>query len=815
MLSHRCAYSKQDNNSYNIILNKDLFILSKSDLYKISGCEISAKLSGSNLPSINITSIETDKILDLVYAGTNSQGLLILDKDLNPVKSFSQFIPEPKNGCNQKDFIYGTMGGFSTISSLPSVLDGDSSTMKYLGFYKREEYVVRVIASGDYIAARSANYIDIISVLDPFNPRLVANLNISSAYHYFCGDLLFISGLEINTINIYRINFEEKRIEDIGRYNSTLNGRPELVKDNILVIGAYNNGGVELVDISNVKDMRQIFYLSGGSYPLDYIQSAISCGIYICVADEFYGIKLIDISDRENIRILASAEGMGNRVITSHDSLILSYYRPGYNGNYTINIYDVESGSLNIIASQTIDTAFASGRVRLLKDDLIIISTNTGVAVYDAKNRTNIIPYRNNIDNGVKMVKDMRLVKNRLVIRSDMTTEIIEILNDGIKSVKRLNEKAGFDITSSTSDNYVAWRTGDKSIKILNTDSLITTEMNFQDDIVSASLLYPFLYVISSDSRLLRFNILTGDLISDIYSKSITINSRLYLDNNVLHITLFDNNMNKMVKSIDLNKNWSLNGIADTAGEFKISIFVNGELKEISINVIDTGITDIGILIICASLIISSIILFILAKAKARNSSPSIIIVFGITVSDLITDIMFIVWIRSESPSLFYLSLLCLIIYIFLSLSASFFILRREMQVREFNTWYKKNRTVSTFAFALSSFNVNLLNFLTSSILNLKCFNAPLRAKTRKYLNLFSLLSVFFEDVPQLIFQITAVTIGEFRISSMIWISIFISAISLLFAVSKRAALYLESEADSISKKEIPMKEINISNIEL
>ena len=83
---------------------------------------------------------------------------------------------------------------------------------------------------------------------------------------------------------------------------------------------------------------------------------------------------------------------------------------------------------------------------------------------------------------------------------------------------------------------------------------------------------------------------------------------------------------------------------------------------------------------------------------------------------------------------------------------------RKESKAnREFKAWFKKHGARSGLVatiYTLSVFNVELIELLTSKVFNLQVFSAPFQFETIYYLKTSIIISIFIENLPQILVQL-------------------------------------------------------------
>ena len=139
-------------------------------------------------------------------------------------------------------------------------------------------------------------------------------------------------------------------------------------------------------------------------------------------------------------------------------------------------------------------------------------------------------------------------------------------------------------------------------------------------------------------------------------------------------------------------------------------------------------------------------------------------------------------------------------------------------QSRDLLVWYDKHKGPALAVFFLALFNSDIVRVLTSGILSLSAFSAPLSARGRGMLTYCGLLSNIFEDIPQMVVQVIYLSSnndsGTVSSTSIVAakISLALTVVHLAFAFIKRGLAVvvvraneqltvLERQKDSMDKE--------------
>jgi hypothetical protein len=127
--------------------------------------------------------------------------------------------------------------------------------------------------------------------------------------------------------------------------------------------------------------------------------------------------------------------------------------------------------------------------------------------------------------------------------------------------------------------------------------------------------------------------------------------------------------------------------------------------------------------------------------------------------------------------------------------------------------FFYKNQAVCAIVFLLSATNCSLFTVISSRLLGLAAFSAPVDAMTESRLSARGIVSNLLEDLPQLVVQIVIASRQE-TISILVLTSILTSGITLVFGLSKRLLVYEMTKA-AVKQKEVTASGASMSRADL
>ncbi|PKY49417.1 hypothetical protein RhiirA4_527649 [Rhizophagus irregularis] len=148
------------------------------------------------------------------------------------------------------------------------------------------------------------------------------------------------------------------------------------------------------------------------------------------------------------------------------------------------------------------------------------------------------------------------------------------------------------------------------------------------------------------------------------------------------------------------------------------------------------------------------IVLYVLARRKNPNARNSVIIETCFIMQDIAMDLAFILLKVKNTPHLFIPTIIFFILPIVINFLLAINIFVSEMAMNpSFNKWVKESPTLSSMCTLFSAIDIQILNTLSSDLFGLKIFSAPLTQRSKKIMLWGVFISIFVEDIPQIIIQ--------------------------------------------------------------
>lgn len=229
------------------------------------------------------------------------------------------------------------------------------------------------------------------------------------------------------------------------------------------------------------------------------------------------------------------------------------------------------------------------------------------------------------------------------------------------------------------------------------------------------------------------------------------------------------------------------------------------------------------------SYIVIIFLLWIFFHHKYRKANNSVIITIGFSVLDVFTDIFSTIQLYYLGTSIWIAAAMFLIIpcminhiltWIFMykllknnpsiNLPRRVTVHGRNIELRDprftnsfskeppptlqVHEWMKQNYVLCSFVVIISTFNIENLSFISSNLLDNSTLKIPWPGNTENIIRIIGLLTNIFEDIPQLIIQISfaASTYDNmYDIPNIILASIISSFLALIFSLVKRMLLTL------------------------
>ncbi|CAG8569410.1 695_t:CDS:2 [Diversispora eburnea] len=138
----------------------------------------------------------------------------------------------------------------------------------------------------------------------------------------------------------------------------------------------------------------------------------------------------------------------------------------------------------------------------------------------------------------------------------------------------------------------------------------------------------------------------------------------------------------------------------------------------------------LGIMLILAILVV----LFLIAQKMNKKGHYMAILQLGLIIFDLAMDILFV----SKNAKVI----------------KALYIPSKENKSKDFRVWFTQNEKAASVFTVLSSADIEILSILNSNLAGFKIFQAPISIKGKNRIFWVSCLTVFVEDIPQMIIQL-------------------------------------------------------------
>ncbi|RHZ82560.1 hypothetical protein Glove_109g37 [Diversispora epigaea] len=156
----------------------------------------------------------------------------------------------------------------------------------------------------------------------------------------------------------------------------------------------------------------------------------------------------------------------------------------------------------------------------------------------------------------------------------------------------------------------------------------------------------------------------------------------------------------------------------------------------------------LGVMSVLAILVVFFLI------AKKMNRSNVAVLQLGLIIFDFVMDILFVSNNGKVIEALYIPSVIFLTVPIIINTIGAFYIINNENNSKPFLDWFTQHEKVASVFTILSSADIETLSILHSNLAGFKFFQAPISTKGKNRIFWASCLTIFVEDVPQLIIQL-------------------------------------------------------------
>ncbi|CAG8599360.1 555_t:CDS:2, partial [Diversispora eburnea] len=154
-------------------------------------------------------------------------------------------------------------------------------------------------------------------------------------------------------------------------------------------------------------------------------------------------------------------------------------------------------------------------------------------------------------------------------------------------------------------------------------------------------------------------------------------------------------------------------------------------------------------------LVLAILVTFFLIAQKIESKGRNIAVLqLGLIIFDFVMDVLFVSKNGKIIEVLYIPSVVFLIVPIGINTVWAFYIISDENKSKTFLDWFTRHEKVASVFTVLSSADIETLSILHSNMAGLKFFQAPISIKGKNRIFWVSFLTIFVEDIPQLIIQI-------------------------------------------------------------
>ncbi|RHZ82557.1 hypothetical protein Glove_109g34 [Diversispora epigaea] len=228
------------------------------------------------------------------------------------------------------------------------------------------------------------------------------------------------------------------------------------------------------------------------------------------------------------------------------------------------------------------------------------------------------------------------------------------------------------------------------------------------------------------------------------------------------------------------------------------------------------------LLIVMVALVILVVLLFIAEKMESKGHNMAIL-QLGLIIFDFVLDFLFISKNGKVIEELFIPSIVFLAVSIGINAISAFYIINNENKSKPFLDWFTRHEKLASVFTVLACADIEILSILHSNLAGFKFFQAPFSTKGKNRIFWVSCVTIFVEDIPQLIIQILyqrrVITYDIIPLLALIssCLSLLINIIGRLFQVINKCQ-YGTLEWDSTQNQDVfetPSTERNSTSDEL
>lgn len=143
-------------------------------------------------------------------------------------------------------------------------------------------------------------------------------------------------------------------------------------------------------------------------------------------------------------------------------------------------------------------------------------------------------------------------------------------------------------------------------------------------------------------------------------------------------------------------------------------------------------------------------------KTSREGASNSAIMALSVGVADVITDCMVLLGLYFEKARTYFTIFLAAQVFSFLANGIIlYYVFSKEMTSNiHFREWNVNHTSIFRVLLMLACFDMQAISLISSKVFNITSTDAPLSYEARYKLSIFSSVSLFLENMPQLVLQI-------------------------------------------------------------
>ncbi|RHZ82310.1 hypothetical protein Glove_109g321 [Diversispora epigaea] len=421
--------------------------------------------------------------------------------------------------------------------------------------------------------------------------------------------------------------------------------------------------------------------------------------------------KFTDLeNDYSNFQVKSTSPSINTNISTSTKNITITYYEPVELSYGNISIYQIDNSDNNIIREFFMGVnSFCS-----ISDDELTVTVNVIQSTFSNPNSQFYVKVDNNFVRS-KAYKESIMGINDNIWKFN-TSSIDETFAETVSGVLRLTaegtEYYEKNLNSTGKDNFF---------------SVLKTELS---EIIPVNITR-----LSSNGK-------TQIDTTVSQSRQILISLNIESSKEERSVTYIVDDLNDMI----IYKNMT------SIGLFPTTKYLDGDFGfKPKQNLWDKYKWKfLGVILALAILVI----LYLIAKKKESKGRNLAILQLGLYIFDFIMDILFVSKNGKVIEVLYIPSVIFLAVPIGINTIWAFYIICDENKSKLFFDWFTHHEKIASAFTVLSSADIETLSILYSNAAGFKFFQAPISIKGKNRIFWASCLTIFVEDIPQLIIQL-------------------------------------------------------------